>query len=284
MPSDPRPLAEHRSGPALGALFGFPIGVLSGFTGVGGGEYRAPVLLALMGRIRWSIAANLFVGVIVSTTNVLYRAGWTLPMDELILVGLLIVTSLPGAYVGSAITKKLPTKALRGILVGILVVTGARLILFETRGGGDLVLNAPVASAALALGFGLGVISGLLGLAAGEYRIPALILLFGVPPVLAGTMSSLAAIPQQSVAFWTHRSLGHVRRTTYRLGLAMGGASLLGVLVGVLLIEKTTEALVAQVLGAAMIVAAAHIAWDIRHAREPEERRLGPVSSRDGAP
>src|SRR2546430_6326753 len=76
-------LAEGRLGLAVGSLFALPIGVLSGFTGVGGGEYRAPVLFALLGRVRWAIAANLLIGLCVAVFNVVFRQAWTLNLDLL---------------------------------------------------------------------------------------------------------------------------------------------------------------------------------------------------------
>ena len=164
-------LAERRLGLAVGALFSLPIGVLSGFTGVGGGEYRAPVLLTLLGRVRWVIAANLLIGLFVAVFNVVFRQAWTLNLDFLVIALLLVPTSLPGAWLGALITNRISTPILKGLLAGILVATGLRLILFEVRVGGALSFDPPRIALALALGFGLGLISGLLGVAGGEYRI-----------------------------------------------------------------------------------------------------------------
>jgi uncharacterized membrane protein YfcA len=262
--------AERPVGLLVGALAAAPIGVLSGFTGVGGGEYRAPVLLGLLGRVRWAIATNLLVGVIVAIFNVLFRRAWDLPPEALILGLLLIPGALPGAYSGAMVTQRISSRALKGLLAGILVVTGLRLMLFEIPTGHPVSLDALSVSLALLLGFGLGVLSGLLGVAAGEYRIPALIFLFGVSPVFAGTLSSLASIPSQLVGHVKHRSLGHAGRTSVRLGVVMGIASIAGVWVGVLLLGRTAEALVTQVLGFAMILASARIVWDIRHPHSAE--------------
>lgn len=254
----------------IGGLFGFPIGLLSGFTGVGGGEYRAPVLLALHGRVRWAIATNLLVGAMVATFNVLFRQAWDLGVVYLLLALLLIAGNLPGAYLGALATRWISSKVLKGLLAGILVATGVRLIFFEVPAGEIVSLDFLTILLALALGFGLGILSGLLGVAAGEYRIPALIFLFGVPTVIAGTLSSLASIPGQLIGHWKHRRLGHTGRVSYRLALAMGVASIAGVALGVLLLGRVQEALVTQVLGLAMILAASRIIWDIRHPH-PEE-------------
>src|SRR5256886_6907015 len=202
-------LAERRLGLAVGGLLSLPIGVLSGFTGVGGGEYRAPVLLTLLGRVRWVIAANLLVGLFVAVFNVVFRQAWTLNLDFLLIALLLVPTSLPGAWVGAVITNRISTSVLKGLLAGILVATGLRLILFEVQLGGAFSFDPLRIALALALGFGLRLISGLLGVAGGEYRIPALILLFGVPTVFAGTLSSLASIPVQFIGLLKHRNLGH---------------------------------------------------------------------------
>lgn len=272
MDAGPGPIPGSRVGLTVAALFGFPIGVLSGFTGVAGGEYRSPILLALLRNVRWSIAANLLVGLMVSAFNAGLRSAWTLPAEELLIAALLISTSAPGAYVGALVTKRASPKAIKVLLAGILVATGLRLILVETRGGAALMSGLQAVLVALGLGFGLGLISGLLGLAAGEYRIPALILLFGVPPIVAGTVSSLSSIPQQLVGFLKHRRLKHVGPTTFRIGAIMGAASVLGVALGVSLLGRTTDVFVARVLGAAMIAAASRIIWDIRHPAAEEER------------
>ena len=266
----PGTLAERPLGLAIGAVFGVPIGVLSGFTGVGGGEYRAPVLLSLLGRVRWAIAANLLIGSAVAGFNVLFRQAWRLAPEYLAIGLLLVPLSLPGAYLGAVLTKRISTPVLKALLAGILVATGLRLIFFDVRVGGALSFDPATIGLALALGFGLGLISGLLGVAAGEYRIPALILLFGVPTVFAGTLSSLASIPVQLTGLLKHRSLGHTGASTFRLGAVMGVASVVGVAVGILLLGRATESFVTQVLGVAMVLAAIQIGWNIRHPHPAE--------------
>jgi len=67
-----------------------------------------------------------------------------------------------------------------------------------------------------------------------------------------------------------HRKLGHAGPTTFRLGAVMGIASLVGVALGVVFLGRSTQALVTQVLGVAMILAAIRIVWDIRHPHPSE--------------
>ncbi|MGQ0796571.1 MAG: hypothetical protein ACT4OI_01710, partial [Methanobacteriota archaeon] len=82
-------------------------------------------------------------------------------------------------------------------------------------------------------------------------------------------LSSLAAIPQQAIAYATHRTLGHTSPATLRLGSAMALASIVGVVLGVSLLGRTTEAVVARVLGGAMILAAGFIVRDIVRSAAP---------------
>jgi len=103
-----------------------------------------------------------------------------------------------------------------------------------------------------------------------EANTAFLILLFGVPIVFAGTLSSLASIPVQFIGLLKHRNLGHTGATTFRLGAVMGAASVVGVALGVVFLGRATEAFVTQVLGLAMILAAVRIVWDIRHPHPAE--------------
>src|SRR5207247_8999252 len=118
----------------------------------------------------------------------------------------------------------------------ILIATGRRLIWFEVQAGGTLCFGLLPIGLGLLLRFGLGILSGLLGVAGGEYRIPAFVLLFGVPTVFAGTLSSLASIPLQFMGFWKRRNLGHTGAATFRLGALRGVAPGVGVVVGGLLL------------------------------------------------
>lgn len=260
-----RPSGESsRARDIASILAGFPIGILSGFTGVGGGEYRAPVLLALLRDVHRSIASNLLAGVVVSGIVFAFRGGFDLPLDAVGLALLMVASGVPGGYVGAIAAKRTPPRWLKALLAGILIATGLRLILLETHPSDRFVLGAPEAALALAIGFALGVVTGLLGLAGGEYRIPALILIFGLPTILAGTVSSLVAFPQLAVAFEKHRRLGHGGADVVRAGLLMGGSAGAGVVLGVLLLGRAEIALVTAALGIAMIAAGARIAWEAR--------------------
>ncbi len=271
------PSAERslRNREVIGGIAALPIGVLSGFTGVGGGEYRAPVLLSLLRDIRGTIAANLLAGTIVSAVTVGLRGGIALSADLVALAALMISTGILGAYCGAVLAAWSSTRTLKILLAGILFATALRLLFFEIPSPASFALGPSEVVLALPVGFALGVVSGLLGVAGGEYRIPALIFLFGVPAVVAGTVSSLVALPLQAVGFWKHHRLRVTKRETLRIAAAMAVTASAGVAVGVFLLGRTSDILVTRVLGAAMIAAAARIAWDIRTPSSETARAAG---------
>ncbi len=261
--AEPHARGASRSDLVAG-IAAFPIGVVAGVTGVGGGEYRAPVLLGLLRNVRWTIAANLLAGALIGLSTATLRGAFSEPLGTLLLAAAMVVASMPGAYFGAVVARRTPSKWLKLLLAGILVATALRLLLFESPVPGPFSFGPAQAALGLLIGFGIGVISGLLGVAGGEYRIPALILIFGLPAIAAGTISSLVSVPQQVVGFLKHRQMGQATRKTLRLAVIMGGVGIAGVGLGVALLHRTTDATVTRVLAFLMLLAAGRIAWEVR--------------------
>src|SRR2546428_13392594 len=79
----------------VAGIAALPIGIVAGGTGVGGGEYRAPVLLSLLRNVRWTIAGNLLAGVLVGISTALLRGALSQPFDTLLLSATMMCGSLP---------------------------------------------------------------------------------------------------------------------------------------------------------------------------------------------
>ncbi len=120
-----------RETPVWGAcLTGASVGLISGLTGVGGGVFLAPILIAL----RWAsprqtaalsapfILANSMVGL----AAVLYAGQWPSPHLALYAAG-----ALGGAIAGTAIGLKwFSQAATRYVLAAILLAAGVQLLVF----------------------------------------------------------------------------------------------------------------------------------------------------------
>jgi len=132
--------AEPRDKPVLVAALGFPIGVVTGLTGLGGGVLKVPVLALALNfpmhiAVGTSAASIIFaglggiIGYIVTGLEVPGLLAHSLGYVNLVPVGLcLMATSIPMAQLGVRAAHALPAKQLRYILIGFMVYTGLRML------------------------------------------------------------------------------------------------------------------------------------------------------------
>jgi uncharacterized membrane protein YfcA len=106
---------------------------------------------------------------------------------------------------------------------------------------------------ALALGFGAGTLSGLLGVGGAVLFIPALTLFLGVPQLHAHATSLAAMLLPLAVGAWRQAGLGNVR---WDAAIAIGAISAVGVAGGVTVASALPED-VLRYLFAAFLVALA---------------------------
>jgi uncharacterized membrane protein YfcA len=213
------------------------------------------------------ITANLLISFAVSGFNFATRfnAGvWS--SDAAYPALAMIVGSIPGAYVGASLSHKVSRRALKGFISILLSIVISRVVYGLLVGGG-----APAHSGVSTLelvfsvlgGLGIGIISGSCGVAGGEYRIPILTYLIGLPLKIAGTAGQLVSLPTIAVALWKHRRLGFFTRPSLTTAAILGipsviGAGLSGLLVAglatsyievvfILLLAYTVVRLVAEI-------------------------------------
>ena len=109
-----------------------PVGVLAGLIGVGGAEFRLPVLVGALGyTTRQAVPLNLAVSIFTLTVATLTR-GHTLSWRPLIafLPGVLalLAGSMTGAAYGVRLVGKLSDKTLERIVCALLFCVGVGLI------------------------------------------------------------------------------------------------------------------------------------------------------------
>ncbi len=212
-----------RSG-VIAVVSGGVTGIAAGFIGVGGGEFRIPVLVQLLGfPLKLAGGTNLVVGLLTVALGILRRWGqysWT--RDDVVLLWIMGLASVMGAGVGVLGRERLPLRPLKATVCVYLIVIGLWM-LYESVAHVEHVLLEPTGITRWSLGavmaFAIAVVSGVLGVAGGEMRIPTLLYLFAVPIREAGTLSLMISIPTVLAAAITDRRLGGIPNSVLPVAL-----------------------------------------------------------------
>lgn len=237
------------------------MGAAAGLIGVGGGEFRIPILLYVLGLpVITAVAVNLLIGFLTVTVSFLRRFQLRLLNEHSLNIALVMsLGSILGSYLGAAATDKIPEKPLKKLLAIFLVIIGLKIglepfIHFPLLIQFSFNMWVEIALAVL-VGIVIGVISGALGVAGGEFRIPALIYLFSFDIVVAGTTSLLVSIPTVAMGFTKHHRMGHTNQTATVIAVIMGIGSILGALIGASYAGVVEEDILKVLLGAILILA-----------------------------
>ncbi len=250
-------------------LCGAPIGLLGGLIGLGGAEFRLPVLAGIFGyRARRAVALNLAISLVTVVSALLIRGG-TLSLAPLVsllpAVAATIVGAASTAYLGTALVHRVSERLLERVILVFLVGIGAVLIVeaFLPQDVPDLLPEAlPIrVVAAVLFGLAVGLVSSLLGVAGGELIIPTLVFAFGADIKTAGTASLLISLPTVAVGVFRHRRLGAFaeRRDITQTVAPMGIGSVIGAVAGGLLVGLVPAAALKLALGVILILSAAKI-------------------------
>ncbi len=257
-----------RREPLQALLYGAPIGILGGLIGLGGAEFRLPVLKAAFGyAAHRAVALNLAVSLITLLGALAVRARVG-PADRLLalapVLAMLIAGSMMGAYGGAAYARRLAVARLERLILVLLVAIGLGLgvggfAAWESAGvPWGLAARLPLA---LGLGTAIGVVSSVLGVAGGELIIPCLVFVFGVDIKTAGTASVLISLPTVMVGCWRYARLAAFedRDDVAQLVLPMGLGSIAGAVLGGYLVPYAPARALKLALGAILIVSAVRI-------------------------
>ena len=252
--------------PAAAFLYAVPIGVLGGLIGLGGAEFRLPVLLGPLGYpARQAIPLNLAVSLVTLAASLAMRGrALTLASVQPLMAAMLALIggAVVAAFIGATVGARLSTTHLERIMVFLLVGIGAALMLegfLPPQGTGWLpdAMAWRIASGS-AFGLMIGVVSSLLGVAGGELIIPTLVFAFGAEIKTAGTASVLISLPTVCVGLLRYCSQGAYRA---RLALTqtvapMGVGSIIGAVLGGLLVGTIPASLLKMGLGIILILSA----------------------------
>lgn len=228
--------------PAM-TVVGLVIGALVGLTGMGGGALMTPVLVFLFGvdaltAISSDLVISLFMKPFGGIVHLVRRTV------DLRLVGLLMIGSVPAAFVGAFATTLLPGDRVQSVLLvllgGALLLAAAGLIvrawmqMVRARtplGEGAARMGRPAVrvrpASTIALGAVAGLMVGLTSVGAGSVVIVVLLLLY--PAMKASQLVGTDLV--QAVPLVAAAALGHALTGTVDLGIA--GSVLIGAIPGV---------------------------------------------------
>lgn len=268
---------RHRSRLALS--YAVPIGMLGGLIGLGGAEFRLPVLAGPLGySARQAVPLNLAVSLITLGASLVIR-GRTLSFDPLLAYVPIVLAMIAGAVVtafwGAAWASRLSNERLSRIILILLIVIGWALIIegLLPQAAAGFVPATTVWQIVTGVCFGLaiGLVSSLLGVAGGELIIPTLVFAYGADIKTAGTASLLISLPTVLVGVLRYAERGAFaqRRDLTETVAPMGCGSIVGAVLGGLLVGSVSVTLLKILLGLILNISA----WRIfRHSRDARTR------------
>jgi uncharacterized membrane protein YfcA len=243
------------------------IGTLGGLIGLGGAEFRLPLLIgAFHFAALEAVILNKATSLVVVASALPFRAA-AVPFGEVAahwpIVLNLLAGSLLGAWFGAGWATRLQSVTLYRV-IALLLVGIAALLLFghDPRAGGQVLASGHLLRiAGVAAGLVIGVVASLLGVAGGELIIPTLVLLFGVDIKLAGSLSLVVSLPTMIVGFTRYsrdRSFA-VLGQSRSFVLVMSLGSIVGTFIGGRLLGIVPSAILLPLLAAILIICAVKV-------------------------
>ena len=247
-------------------LYAVPIGALGGLIGLGGAEFRLPVLAGTLGySVHQAVPLNLAVSLITIVASLVIR-GKTLSFDAVIpllpVLFSLITGAIVTAFFGASIAGRLTNEQLERAILVLLVLIGIALIIesflpqtIPALLPSTLIWRIP---AGILFGLAIGLISSLLGVAGGEVIIPTLVFAFGVDIKTAGTASLLVSLPTVFVGLVKYASRGSFsdRFSLKNTVVPMGVGSIIGAFSGGLLVGLIPASTLKFMLGIILNISA----------------------------
>ena len=250
--------------PALAFVAGAAVSTLGGLIGLGGAEFRLPILITIFAlyahrAVQFNLLVSLFTLAFAALTRLQILPSIDVAAHSDVILSM-VAGGMISAWIGAGWLSRVEPARLMAIISALLLVVAAMLFAEATYTGAglpplsnDVLLRSCVGTLA---GLLVGAVSSLLGVAGGEFIIPILIFIFGADIKTAGTLSLLISLPIVAIGVAKHRISGHYRSRdvlTY-LVLPMGAGSVLGAMLGGLMASAVP-------INALKIVLAAILAW-----------------------
>jgi uncharacterized membrane protein YfcA len=242
---------------------GVAVGLLGGLIGLGGAEFRLPLLVSLFRFAALeAVILNKAMSLVVVASALPFRAG-TVSFAEIAshwsIILNLLAGSLVGAWFGAGWAISMHRETLYRVIAALLVGIALVLVFGHGPEGSAPVLTGALQTVAgIAAGFLIGVIAALLGVAGGELLIPTLILLFGAEIKLAGSLSLAVSLPTMIVGFvrYSQDQSFQVLKQNSAFLIVMAAGSLVGTFVGGQFLGLVPGSILLPMLAAVLLISA----------------------------
>jgi uncharacterized protein len=240
--------------PLVAACAGAAVAILGGLIGLGGAEFRLPILIGAFAMFpHRAVRTNLLISLATLATSAVARLSFlhsTSVADFQVEIAGMLLGGVTAAWLGAGYLRSIPKAKMMGV-IGALLLATAVLLAAETLLHGAAwsalasgsVWNFP---AAVVAGLLVGAISSLLGVAGGEFILPILIFVFGADIRTAGTASVLISIPVVLTGVARHWLTGHYRSQSLLVYLVLPmviGSGIGAMVGGYLAVWAPTDAL-----------------------------------------
>lgn len=245
---------------------GSVIGMLGGLIGLGGAEFRLPLLVGFFGFASLdAVIINKITSLIVVSFSLPFRSQ-SIPWANIGLHYGIIVNilsgSLIGAWIGAHYATKMKTLILDRLIMILLIALAFGMIFghsFMEGSHSAIIQDGSLRIiAGVIAGLVIGMVAAVLGVAGGELIIPTLVILFGIDIKLAGSLSLCISLPTMIVAFYRYTKSGAIelfkREKKFLLFMAIG--SILGTAIGGRLIGIVPSNVLVLVLGGILLISA----------------------------
>lgn len=260
--SYPGDATAKRNGTAAFAA-GAGIGALGGLIGLGGAEFRLPLLIS---HFRFAaleaVILNKAMSLIVVASALPFRTGavpFNVIAEHWSFIANLLAGSLFGAWFGAGWATGLRSETLYKVIALALVAISGILLLGHAPVSEDpLFTGATQILAIVIVGFVIGVVASLLGVAGGELLIPACVLLYGADIKLAGSLSLVVSLPTMIVGFSRYSRDRSFKVISRHRGFVcvMAAGSILGSFVGAQMLGIVPSSVLFPILSAILVASA----------------------------
>lgn len=264
-PTESIPRSASRSVAAAIAT-GAGVGLLGGMIGLGGAEFRLPLLIGLFGfAALQAIVLNKALSLVVVTTALparLLGVPYGDVASEWPVIVNLLAGSLLGAWLGASWATRMRSTTLYRVLAILLVVIAAVLVITHLGGVRPSGIDgAWQIIAGVVAGVAIGIVAALMGVAGGELLIPTIVLLYGIDIKVAGSLSLAVSLPTMLVAFarYSQDQSFTVLADNRRFLLAMAAGSVLGTVAGGALLGVVPSLVLIPLLAALLVLSSVKV-------------------------